>query len=72
MVNFQVLAIALIPIPGTPQWNTVHDSGLLRSTDPSIFGGMWTSAVDTRYLSYKQIAEWQVRLAQIGAPYMGL
>ncbi|RKZ82790.1 MAG: radical SAM protein [Candidatus Parabeggiatoa sp. nov. 1] len=71
-VNFQVLAIALIPIPGTPQWDTVHDSGLLRSTDPSIFGGMWTSAVDTRYLSYKQIADWQVRLARIGAPYMGL
>ena len=69
-VNFQVQSLALIPIPGTPQWDTVRDSGLLRSNDPSIFGGMGTSAVDTRYLSYKQIADWQVRLAQIGASYI--
>ena len=69
-VNFQVQSIALIPIPGTPQWDTVRKSGLLRFEDPSIFGGMGTSAVDTRYLSYGQIADWQVRLAQIGAPYM--
>jgi hypothetical protein len=69
-VNFQVQSIALIPIPGTPQWNTVRKSGLLRFDDPSIFGGMGTSAVDTRYLSYEQIADWQVRLSQIGAPYM--
>nr|VFK35327.1 MAG: hypothetical protein BECKMB1821I_GA0114274_11119 [Candidatus Kentron sp. MB]VFK77137.1 MAG: hypothetical protein BECKMB1821H_GA0114242_110211 [Candidatus Kentron sp. MB] len=71
-VNFQVLAIALIPIPGTHQWDTVQNSGLLRFEDPSIFGGMWTSAVDTRHLSYGQIADWQIRLAKIGAPYVGL
>ncbi|KHD07479.1 radical SAM protein [Candidatus Thiomargarita nelsonii] len=69
-VNFQVQSLALIPIPGTPQWDAVRDSGLLRSNDPSIFGGMGTSAVDTRYLSSEQIADWQVRLAKIGAPYI--
>nr|VFJ54957.1 MAG: hypothetical protein BECKDK2373C_GA0170839_10465 [Candidatus Kentron sp. DK] len=71
-INFQVLAIALIPIPGTPQWEAVQDSGLLRFDDPSLFGGMWTSAVDTRHLSYERIANWQTRLAKIGAPYGGL
>ncbi len=69
-VNFQVQSLALIPIPGTPQWDTIRDSGLLRSNDPSIFGGMGTSAVDTRYLSCEQISNWQIRLSQIGEPYI--
>nr|VFK10785.1 MAG: hypothetical protein BECKLPF1236B_GA0070989_10164 [Candidatus Kentron sp. LPFa] len=67
-INFFVSPLSLIPIPGTPQGNTIRDSGLLRFDDPSIFGDMQRPAVDTRYLTYEQIADWQVRLARMGTP----
>jgi len=72
LVIFQVISISLVPIPGTPQWDVVRDSGLIRFNDPNILGGMWTSAVDTNYLSYEQVADWQMRLSKIGSPYTGL
>nr|VFK10784.1 MAG: hypothetical protein BECKLPF1236B_GA0070989_10163 [Candidatus Kentron sp. LPFa] len=67
-VNFQVTPLSLVPIPGTPQWNTVCNSDLLRFDDPSIFGNFRTSVVDTRYLDYGKIADWQAHLMRIGAP----
>nr|VFK61960.1 MAG: hypothetical protein BECKUNK1418G_GA0071005_102029 [Candidatus Kentron sp. UNK]VFK70075.1 MAG: hypothetical protein BECKUNK1418H_GA0071006_102329 [Candidatus Kentron sp. UNK] len=69
-INFQVRPLSLVPIPGTPQGNTVRDSGLLRIDDPSIFGNMWRPSVDTRHLGYEQIADWRVRLMRIGTPLL--
>nr|VFK06926.1 MAG: hypothetical protein BECKLPF1236A_GA0070988_1000528 [Candidatus Kentron sp. LPFa]VFK23088.1 MAG: hypothetical protein BECKLPF1236C_GA0070990_1000326 [Candidatus Kentron sp. LPFa] len=69
-LDFQILPLSLVPIPDTPQWNTMRDSGLLRIDDPSIFGDMWRPAVDTRHLGYEQIADWQVRLMRIGTPLL--
>ncbi len=66
-LRFQVAPFAIFPIPGTPQWTELHQSGLLQFEDPSIFGGLWTPSVNTRYLNYQRIAEWQIRLLQIGS-----
>nr|VFK35323.1 MAG: hypothetical protein BECKMB1821I_GA0114274_11117 [Candidatus Kentron sp. MB]VFK77135.1 MAG: hypothetical protein BECKMB1821H_GA0114242_11029 [Candidatus Kentron sp. MB] len=65
-LNFQVSPLAISPIPGTKQGLDLRRSGLLCFDDPSIFGGMWTPSVDTLYLSYKEIADWQIRLMRIG------
>jgi len=70
--NFFVYPQALTPIPGTYQWEIVNNSGLLRFDDPTVFGGIWTSSMDTHYLSYEQVAYWQNRLANIGTPHSGL
>jgi radical SAM superfamily enzyme YgiQ (UPF0313 family) len=67
-VNFQIYPMTLLPIPGTKQWGTVQNSGLLRISDTSLHGGFGTSALDTRYLSYEQIADWQERLVKISTP----
>lgn len=66
-LRFQVSPFCISPIPGTSQWKELHQSGLLRFEDPSIFGGLWTPSMDTRYLSYQEIANWQIRLLQIGS-----
>lgn len=66
-LKFQVSPFAISPIPGTPQWTQLRESGLLQFEDPSLFGGLWTPSVNTRYLSYQQIANWQFRLLQIGS-----
>lgn len=55
------------PIAGTPQRDQVINSGLLQFDDPAILGGLWTPAVNSRYLSYREIAKWQIRLLQIGS-----
>ena len=65
-LGFQVAPFSISPIPGTPQAETLRESGLLHFDDPSIYGSVWTPCVDTRYLSYGEIADWQKRLAQIG------
>jgi hypothetical protein len=67
--EFQVLPMAIAPIPGTQQGINMRQSGLLRFDEPSIFGGIFTPSVDTHYLSYEEIANWQTRLAQIGNQY---
>ena len=63
---FQVSSFAISPIPGTGQGKLLRESGLLRFDDPALFGGLWTPSVDTRALSYERVAEWQVRLLNIG------
>lgn len=63
---FQVSSFAISPIPGTGQGKLLRESGLLRFDDPALFGGLWTPSVDTRTLSYARIAEWQIRLLNIG------
>lgn len=65
-LGFQVAPFALSPIPGTGQAETLRESGLIRIDDPNILGGIWTPGVDTQYLSYGEIADWQQRLTQIG------
>ena len=66
VLKFQVSPLAIAPLPGTKQGFNLRQSGLLRFNDPSIFGGMWTPSVDTLYLSYEEIANWQTRLMRIG------
>nr|VFJ54966.1 MAG: hypothetical protein BECKDK2373C_GA0170839_10468 [Candidatus Kentron sp. DK] len=65
-LNFQVSPFTISPIPGTPQSDHLRSSGLLHFDDPTIFGNLWTAAVDTRYLGYKEVADWQMRLTKIG------
>jgi hypothetical protein len=69
-LKFQITPVSISPIPGTPQGIKLRQSGLLRFDDPSIFGSAWTTSVDTHYLSYEQVFDWQKRLTQIGNPYM--
>jgi len=65
-VKFQVAPFSLSIIPGTAQSEYIRQSGLLRFDDPSIFGSIWTTSVDSKHLSYLEIFEWQKRLTQIG------
>ncbi len=65
-LKFQAAPFSLSPISGTPQSEQVRQSGLLRFDDPNIFGSIWTTSVDTHYLSYKEVFEWQKRLTQVG------
>ncbi len=66
-LQFQVSPFSIFPIPGTPQSIQLRQSGLLEYQEElSIFGGLWTPSINTRYLSYKDIARWQNRLKQIG------
>ncbi|SJM96081.1 radical SAM protein [Crenothrix polyspora] len=64
---FQVSPFAISPIPGTGQGKSLRELGLLRFDDPVLYGGLWTPSVDTRCLSYERIAEWQIRLLNIGS-----
>jgi hypothetical protein len=64
---FQIAPFSISPIPGTPQGIKFRESGLLRFDDPEIFGGLWTPCADTRYLSYEQVSDWQIRLLKIGS-----
>jgi hypothetical protein len=63
---FQVSSFAISPIPGTGQGRALREAGLLHFDDPVLFGGIWAPSVDTRALSYERIAEWQLRLLNIG------
>jgi len=65
-LKFQINALSLSPIPGTPQSNHIRSEGLLHFDEPSLFGSIWTPSVDTFHLSYEDIAEWQLRLMNIG------
>lgn len=65
-LEFQVACYSISPIPGTPQGESIRQSGLLRFEDPSIIGGFWTPSCDTHHLSYAEVYEWQLRLVQIG------
>lgn len=66
-LKFQINALTLSPIPGTPQSNQVRQSELLHFDEPSLYGSIWTPTIDTRYLSYEQVADWQMRLMRIGS-----
>ncbi len=65
-LKFQINAMSLSPIPGTPLSDNIRKSGLLRFDEPSLFGSIWTPTIDTHYLSYEELANWQMRLMQIG------
>lgn len=65
-LEFQVASYSISPIPGTPQWDYLTKSGLLRIQDPSVVGEFWTASCDTHHLTYEEVSDWQVRLAEIG------
>jgi len=64
--NFQVAPFSVSPIPGTPLSDNLRQSGLLRFDEPSLYGSIWTTSVDTQHLKYKEIYDWQKRLTKIG------
>ncbi|NET46691.1 radical SAM protein [Okeania sp. SIO2B3] len=65
-LDFQVASYSISPIPGTPQWDYLTKSGLLRIEDPSVVGEFWAASCDTHHLTYEEVSDWQVRLAEIG------
>lgn len=65
-LEFQVASYSISPIPGTPQWDYLTQSGLLKVQDPSVVGEFWTASCDTHHLTYEEVSDWQVRLAEIG------
>lgn len=64
--NFQVAPFSVSPIPGTPLADNLRQSGLLRFEDPSLYGSIWTTSVDSHHLSYQKISDWQRRLTRVG------
>jgi hypothetical protein len=66
-LKMQVAPFAISPIPGTVQWKQLHESGLVEFTDPVLLGNLWTPSINSHYLSYKDIARWQIRLLQLGS-----
>lgn len=65
--KFYINPFVILPIPGTPLASDLMKSGLVRIHDP-IFASFDLPTVDTRYLTYKDIAKWQIRLTKIGTP----
>jgi hypothetical protein len=65
-LEFQVASFSISPFPGTPQWDYLTKSGLLRIEDPAVVGEFWTASCDTHHMSYQEVSDWQVRLAEIG------
>ncbi len=65
-VTFNVRPFAIVPIPGTPQAQSLQNLDLVRFSDPVIMGNWWTPSVDTHHLSYEEISEWQSRLVKTG------
>ncbi|MEM9487648.1 MAG: radical SAM protein [Myxococcota bacterium] len=65
-LEFQVASYSISPILGTKQWDYLTTQGLLRFDDSSIVGEFWTATCDTHHLSYEEVSDWQVRLAEIG------
>jgi hypothetical protein len=65
-LNFFAVPNNILPIPGTPQTQSLRESGLIRFEDPSIQGNFWTASCDTHHLSYSQVSDWQMRLLKVG------
>ena len=65
-LEFQVACYSISPIVGTPQWDYMNREGLLRFDDPGVVGEFWTASCDTHHMSYEEVSDWQVRLAEIG------
>jgi hypothetical protein len=65
-LHFGIDTNSILPIPGTPQGQSLRQSGLLRFEDCEIIGGFTTSCADTYHLSYEEVADWQLRLACVG------
>lgn len=65
-LNFFTVLNNILPIPGTPQTQSLRESGLIRFADPTIQGNFWTASCDTHHLSYAQVSEWQMHLLKLG------
>jgi hypothetical protein len=66
-LNFNVLPFNIAPLPGTPQSDNLSKLGLMRFQDPTIIGGFWTACADTHHMSYEEVSDWQLRLANVGS-----
>ena len=71
-LEFQVASYSIAPILGTKQWDYLTGNGLLRFDDPGIVGEFWTATCDTHHMSYEEVSDWQIRLAEIGKTGAGL
>lgn len=65
-LQFMLLPFSINPIPGTPQEQNLRKLDLIRTEDVTILGSTWTASADTRYLSYEEVSDWQLRLLQVG------
>lgn len=65
-LQFWIGTYAISPIPGTPQGQAIRESGLLRFEDPEIQAGFMTACADTKYMSYEEVSDWQLRLTNVG------
>ncbi len=63
-LEFQTSCYSIIPLPGTRQAQTLRQEGLLQFEDTCLWGA-WTTTSNTRYLSYAQVSDWQIRLSNI-------
>lgn len=65
-LQFMLLPFSINPIPETPQEQNLRKLDLIRTEDVTILGSTWTASADTRYLSYEEVSDWQLRLLQVG------
>lgn len=69
LLNFSIAPLTISPLPGTPQEYSIRQKGLLRFEDPAILGSFFTVCADTLYLSYEEVADWQMRLMRLVESY---
>lgn len=65
-LNFFAVPNNILPIPGTPQTQSLQEGGLIRFDDPTILGNFWTASCDTYHMSYEEVSNWQMRLLKVG------
>ncbi|MBI2003766.1 MAG: radical SAM protein [Parcubacteria group bacterium] len=58
----RIRASNISPIPGTPVDYNLRKLGLIRFSDPIIVGGHWTASADTKFMSYEEVSDWQIRI----------
>lgn len=58
-LEIAIPARSLMPLPGTPLTEKLKSGPYLRFNDPSLVGNRFTSVVDTDYMTYEEISEWQ-------------
>ncbi|MGB7059176.1 MAG: radical SAM protein [Geitlerinemataceae cyanobacterium] len=68
-IDFKIRPVSISPFAGTPQDQEIREQGLLVFDDPVILGGFWTPCANTKYMSYLEVSEWQIRLMNLADKY---
>ncbi|MBI2003765.1 MAG: radical SAM protein [Parcubacteria group bacterium] len=62
-LSFRIRPHTIIAIPSTPLARELKSNGLIRfEDDPSIAGGLLTPNIDTYFMSYKEVSDWQIKM----------